>query len=291
MAVKKSSKVVKKKWFKILAPALLKESPVGETLLADHEQLLGKKMTVGLGSITGEPQKQHTHVNLLVKDYIDGVFKTELLGWRILPAAVKKLVRRNRSRIDDSFVVLTKDNKYVRVKPIIITRYKAQRSVQTAVRKRIRTEIAKLFSQKNLKVLVSEILARRLQHGILKRTSKLFPIAIFDIRQFVIVSADKAKKMNVVRFVGEIRKNKPASQSKADSEGKGSEKKKAADAKKGKENKPEDSKTAGSAKKNSVVEGVAESEAPEDVSKTEDGSVAAEVETDASNSNKGVVDA
>jgi len=282
---------VKKKWFKILAPALLKESPVGETLLADPEQLLGKKMTVGLGSITGEPQKQHTHVNLLVKDYVDGVFKTELLGWRILPAAVKKLVRRNRSRIDDSFVVLTKDNKYVRVKPIIITRYKAQRSVQTAVRKRIRTEIAKLFSQKNLKVLVSEILARRLQHGILKRTSKLFPIAIFDIRQFVIVSADKAKKMNVVRFVGEIRKNKPASQSKADSEGKGSEKKKAVDVKKGKENKPEDSKTADSAKKNSVVEGVAGSEAPEDVSKTEDGSVAAEVETDASNSNKGVVDA
>ena len=79
MAVKKSSKLVKKRWYKILAPSLLREATVGETFLADPEQIIGKKMTVSLGSISGEPQKHHTHVNLIIKSYDDGVFKYTLL--------------------------------------------------------------------------------------------------------------------------------------------------------------------------------------------------------------------
>ncbi len=202
MAVKKkATKVVKKKWFKIIAPELLKESQVGETYVSDPEIMLGKKMTVSIGSITGEPQKQHTHASLIINKVTDGILKTELLGWTILPAAVKKLIRRNRTRIDDSFVLLTKDNRYVRIKPILITRSKANGSVKIAVRKMLRLELAKTFHQKDFNILISEILGRRLQQGILKKIGKVFPIAILDIRQLSVVEADKVKKMNLIKFI------------------------------------------------------------------------------------------
>lgn len=206
MAVKKSSKTIKKKWYKILAPALLKEVSAGETFLANSDLLIGKKMTMGLGSLTGEPQKHHTHVNLRVSSYTDGVFRTELLGWKLLPSAVKKMVRRNRSRIDDSFVIMTKDKKYVRVKPLIITRVKANRSVQTALRQKIRVEIAKNFALKDFNIIVGELLGRRFQHTVAKQVSKLFPVTVFDIRQFLLVDEDKARKMNLIRFVAEKKK-------------------------------------------------------------------------------------
>ena len=212
MAVKKSSKAVKKRWFKIVAPAILKESAVGETFLADPEQIINKKMKVSLGTITGEPQKHSIHVNLLVKSYDDGIFKTELLGWRILPAAVKKMIRRNRSKIEDSFVVLAKDGKYIRVKPLIITRTKAQRSVKTALRQKIRTEIAKIFGQRDFKIIAADVLGKRFQHGVARQISKTFPVIIFEIRQLSLVEPDKAKKMNIIKFVGEKKseKSKPA---------------------------------------------------------------------------------
>ena len=208
MAVKKkAAKVVKKKWFKITAPELLKEAQVGETYVSSPEVMLGKKMTVSIGSITGEPQKQHTHANLIINKVDEGILRTELLGWKILPAAVKKLIRRNRTRIDDSFVLLTKDNQYVRLKPILITRSKANGSVKIAVRKMLRLELAKNFHQKDFKILVGEILGRRLQQGILKKIAKVFPVAILDIRQLSVVEAEKVKKMNLIKFIPDNKNN------------------------------------------------------------------------------------
>jgi len=206
MAVKKSGKVVKKRWFNILAPSLLKEAKIGETYISDPEAMIGKKMTVSLGSITGEPQKHNTHINLIIKSFDDGVFKTDLLGWRVLPAAVKKMVRRNRSRIDDSFVIMAKDGQYVRIKPLIVTRTKAQRSAQTSIRQKVRVEVAKVFSERDFKIIAGDILGKRFQHSILRSVAKLFPVQIFEIRQLVLIDAEKAKKLNIVRFVGEKRK-------------------------------------------------------------------------------------
>ncbi len=203
MAVKKSSKIVKKRWVKLVAPTVLREAAIGETFISDPEIMIGKKMNIGLGTITGEPQKQHTHVNLIIRSFEDGIYKTDLRGYRILPAAVKKMVRRNKSRIDDSFVIMTKDKQFVRIKPIAITRNKAQCSVQTAIRKKIRLELAKLFTLKDFSTLVSEFLGRRLQAGIARSLSKIFPVGIFEIRQLTIIDAEKAKKMNIIRFVAE----------------------------------------------------------------------------------------
>jgi small subunit ribosomal protein S3Ae len=207
MAVKKSSKVIKKKWFKIIAPSLLKEAVVGETFLANPEDIIGKKITTSLGNITGENQKQHTHVKLTVNSYQDGLFKTEIQGWKLLPSAMKKFVRRNRSRIDDSFVVITKDKKYVRVKPLIITRTKARRSIQTLIRQKIRAEIAKNFLQKDFNSIAEELLARRFQQGVNKKIAKLFPLTFFDLRNLSIVEEEKAKKMNIIQFIEEKKKD------------------------------------------------------------------------------------
>lgn len=204
MAIKKSTKVVKKRWYKILGPSLLKDAEVGESYLAEPDVLIGKKMTVGLNSLTGEHYRYNTHANLVVSAYDDGVFRTDLVGWRMLPSAVKKMIRRNKSRIDDSFVVLTKDGKYVRVKPLVVTKNKAQNSVKTAILKKVRVEIAKIFSVKEFSVIVGEILGRRFQGQIARKLSKIFPVGIFDIRQLALVDVEKAKKMNIVRFVGEI---------------------------------------------------------------------------------------
>ncbi len=210
MAVKKSSKAVKKKWVKILAPAVLREALVGETFISDPEIMINKKMNVGLGTITGEPQKQHTHVNLIIKSYDDGIYKTDLTGYCILPSAVKKMVRRNRSRIDDSFIVMTKDQKYIRVKPVIITRNKAQCSIQTALRKKARLELAKAFSQKEFNTIVGELLGKRFQYSVARLLSKIFPVGLFEIRQIVLVDTEKAKKMSIVRFVAaKTKENKP----------------------------------------------------------------------------------
>jgi ribosomal protein S3AE len=191
---KTKSKVVKKKWYNIVAPKVFNEAQVGEILLAEPEAAKGRGMRVSLMTILGDPSKQNQAVNLKLTTFSDNKYSTEITGYKLLPAAVKRMIRRNRDKVDDSFVLKTKDGKLARIKPVVVTRGKTTNSVLTAMRKYIRAYLAKYVANVTFDELIRDIIGKRMQIDLAKLLKKFHPIGIFDIRMINLVSPERAKK-------------------------------------------------------------------------------------------------
>lgn len=188
----KGSIVVKKKmWIPVIAPPIFNNAQIGETYLESPDLAIGRKMHVGLNTITGDPQRQNIQINFKIVKKQDNGLVTEVLGYSISPNSMRKMMRRRRSKIVDSFVVKTKDGQTVRIKPFVITRNKTTGSVRSALRRQLRVTIAKRVSELAFSDVIKELVARRFQRGINDRLRKVYPVQICEIKQFSIETSKK----------------------------------------------------------------------------------------------------
>lgn len=189
--------IKKKKWVQIVAPKLFSEQVLGESFVGEVDELMGRSAKVSLMVLTNDPQKQAISVSFKVIGVDNGRAVTELVSYKLLPAAAKKLMRRRRSKIDDSFVIETKDKKVLRVKPMIVTRTRARGAVMAALRMLERAYIAKMVSQMDMDTFVREVVQKKLQQGLGQALRKLCPVGVCEIRQFEIIPAEKVKEFGI----------------------------------------------------------------------------------------------
>jgi small subunit ribosomal protein S3Ae len=185
-----AEKVRKKKWFPVLAPKLFKEHVIGEIPLYDTETLAKRGLTVNMMNLTGDPKSQHINVKLRINEVKEGKGLTEILGYEIMPSSLKRLVRRDRTKIDDSIVVMTNDGKKVRVKPLLITNSVVDSSVSSSIRTRVRNNLARFVTRLTYEKLVEEILTYKLQKFLGNLASKITPIRTSEIRAFELVERE-----------------------------------------------------------------------------------------------------
>ena len=189
--------VKKKKWVAIRAPKLFNEQVIGESFVGEAQELVGRNVTVSLMVLTGDPQKQTVNVSFKITGVKDNAAFCELIGYQVLPSAAKKLMRRQRSKIDDSFIVETSDKKYIRVKPLIVTKGRTTHSVMASMRKLERAYIAKTISKMDFENFVKEVVQKKLQHGLGQLLRLLYPIGACEIRMLELIPAEKIKELGL----------------------------------------------------------------------------------------------
>lgn len=191
--------VVKKKWFRILAPAIFNSVEVGETFLAEPETAIGRCASTSLMAITGDPQRQSTNVRLKITDVKEGVLNTKFFELMITPPALRRLVRRNKEIIDDSIVVKTSDEKIVRIKPLLVTRGKCTGGVMADLRKAGRIFVAKQVAKLTWDELVKQIMTKEFQKSIAAAVKKIYPLQLAEIRMLSLCEGEKLPKPLVVK--------------------------------------------------------------------------------------------
>jgi small subunit ribosomal protein S3Ae len=182
-----SLKVRKKKWFQIVAPRLFREVVVGEVPLYEADQLKGRRLTVNMMNLTGNPKNQGVSIKLKIVDVKDGKGITELLGFESMPSSLKRLVRRGKTKTEDSFVVKTADGKLVRIKPLMVTGSMVTNSVTTALRRIVRNNTARLAQKMTFDRLAEEVITYKLQKHLQSLCSKITPIKNSEIKAFLLV--------------------------------------------------------------------------------------------------------
>ena len=120
---KVKAKVKKKRWYNIVAPSNLNSAEIGETLAAEPDELMGRYVNTNLRNITGNIKQQNINLKLRVIAVKDRTAVTEVIGYKFLQTGIKRFVKRRIDRIDESFIVQTKDNKNIRIKPMLLTRF------------------------------------------------------------------------------------------------------------------------------------------------------------------------
>lgn len=187
MAPKKpvlKQKTKKKKWFPLYAPKLFGSQLIGESHVETSEQLKGKYINTSLATITNDMKKQNITVKLRVNKIVEGRGQTEIIGMSLVQSFVKRLVRRGRSKIDDSFTVKTKDGQLIRIKPIVLTNTTCVASTASQIRLETRRLLKEHVANSGFMNIVQEILMFKLQKSIKEPLQKIHPVRSVDIRVF-----------------------------------------------------------------------------------------------------------
>jgi small subunit ribosomal protein S3Ae len=181
----------KKRWFELIAPKMFKNQTLGETLVAEPDKMMKKPIKVSMMSLTGDMKKQHINIKFEVYNISENKAYTKVVGYEFGPASIKRLVRRRRKRVDDSYICNTKDNIKVRIKPFFVTRAETNKSVMTSMRKLSKTFIEKFAAERKCDDLIYDIIDYRLQRELRKVLAKIYPLRTCEIRNFSIVKQKK----------------------------------------------------------------------------------------------------
>ena len=189
--------IKKKRWVPIKASKLFNEQVMGESFIGEPQELVGRTVTVSLMTLTGDPQKQTTSISFKIVGVEQNAATTEMIGYQLLPSSAKKLMRRNRNKIEDSFIVETADKRLIRIKPMIITRSKTGGGTLAALVKLQRAYLAKTISKMNLEDFVIDVVTKKIQHGLNQLLRRLYPVGVCEIRKMEFIPIEKVKELGL----------------------------------------------------------------------------------------------
>jgi small subunit ribosomal protein S3Ae len=191
MAIKSAGlKVKAKTWFKIFAPKSFNNEVIGESLLTSSENLMGKYICVNLSLITGDMKKQGTVIKFKVTSIRPEGGNTEVVGYEIQPATLRRFMRRAIKDIANSFECMTADNVRVRIKPIAFVSNRVKGSISTLLSRTIKFLVIKEVKSKNYVDLFNEIIMGKLQREIRERLNKIYSVRIFEIKALLKVEGE-----------------------------------------------------------------------------------------------------
>jgi small subunit ribosomal protein S3Ae len=178
----------KKRWYQLIAPKTFRETVLGETPALEPQLLMGREAKLSLTSVTNDMKKQNISVSFVVQKVQGEKAFTELKSYELAPSFIKRLVRRGRDRIDDTYKIETLDKVKVTIKPFMITSTNVKSSIITLLRKTAATELKRKFENLNYNELVSLLVFGRIHEEVYRMLKRIYPIKNFEIRSMDVLS-------------------------------------------------------------------------------------------------------
>ena len=189
-ARKQRDKWKAKRWYTIRAP----RTPwsfrvIGETLAEEPSQLIGRNYEVIQNELDGDFSKMHVKVVFKVTDVLGNDAVTEFVGHELLKDHVRRQVRRDRGKIDDTIDVVTEDGFYVRFKPLMISRARIKSSQKQQMRTIARDIILTTGATSTWFKLQAATLDGTLESKIKEAVSKIQPVRTVVIRRTQLIQS------------------------------------------------------------------------------------------------------
>lgn len=172
----------KKKWYTVIAPKEMNNVVIGETLAAEAGLLVGRGFNVNLMTITNDMKKQNMMARFKVTSVKESIAETDFVALSLSTAHVRRLNKRARDKVEDSFKCKTKDGKTVTIKPLILIRNKMQRTALTSLRMTAREAIAKIAENSTFMDLSLSIINGDVQRQLKQPLKKVYPVMMAEIR-------------------------------------------------------------------------------------------------------------
>ena len=184
MATQTKKDKSKKKWFTVIAPKEFSKIEIGEIYAYNIEDTLNKILKLNLMTLTKDPKKQNIRVSVKITETKGNQASTTFCSYELQPAYIKKLKKKAKSKIDDSFIVTSKDGIKIRIKPLLFTRAKTNNSLLTAIRNNTRETLKNKFAEMSCSAIVESLLNFSLQKDLKIINNKIYPIQNAVIKAF-----------------------------------------------------------------------------------------------------------
>ena len=190
-------KLKKKQWYQIVAPKQFENAVIGETMVAEPQAMLGKRLSHSLMNLTNDVKRQNVNIHFKVVEIEGDKGKTSIIGYQIIPSSVKRFVRRNSEKMDLSFTCETADNVFLRVKPLVITKADVKGSIAAKMRNSIVQFLIKAIKKMTYDEFLNELISHKLQSQIRENFNKVYPLKVCEIRYAGIEEREKPQEVVV----------------------------------------------------------------------------------------------
>ncbi len=176
-ARKQKDKWKAKRWYSIRAP----RNPwsfkvIGETLAEDDARVIGRHYEVMQNELDGDFSKMHVKIQFRVTEVVSQDALTEFVGYDLMKDHVRRLVRRERGKIDDTVDLVSKDGYYLRFKPLIISRGRIKASQKQQMRTFARNVILNVGAKSTWIELQKSLFDGTLENEMKEEVSKIQPV-------------------------------------------------------------------------------------------------------------------
>ena len=179
-----------KRWYSIRAP----RNPwsfkvIGETMAEEEEMLIGRHYEILQYELDGDFSKMNVKVQFRINEVIGSDALTEYIGHELLKDHIRRQVRRDRGKIDDTIDMVTKDGYYIRVKPMMISRNRIKASQKQEMRAQARDIIIKFGATNTWIEMQKASLDGTLETQIREAVSKIQPVRDVMIRRTQLIQS------------------------------------------------------------------------------------------------------
>lgn len=170
-------------WYSVFASSEFDKVEIGESFVSNINNLKGKKVEVDLNTLLGDVKKQNVKVVFLVNEVRDSGAYCELVGYKLGSGFIKKINNVAKSKIEDSFVLSSKDGIKFRIKPLIVTMNKIHRRVLGKIRQKSKDLLIEMVGKKKFSEFVLGLVSSKVQRELKRRLSKIYPLNVFEIKK------------------------------------------------------------------------------------------------------------
>ena len=193
------TKLKKKQWYQIIAPKQFNNIVIGETLVYEPNQMMGKILSQSLMNLTNDSKKQNIRIHFKVVEVEGDNAKTSIIGYNIIQSSVKRFVRRDSEKMDISFTCETADNIFLRIKPLIVTKADVKGSVAAKLRHSVINFLVKTVKKMKYDEIINDLIQHKMQDTIKSNLNKIYPLKVCEIRYAGIEEREKKEKQQEVK--------------------------------------------------------------------------------------------
>ncbi len=172
----------KKKWIPIFAGKDFNNQQIGETYVEEAEQSIGRNVEANLMMLTRDPKKQNFNVVFRITEVRNNQAFVELEGYNMQTSQLKRITKKGRNKVDDSFVYKTKDDLKIVIKPIMLTKALTYKTTLKSIRKRSREIINEYVKNKAFQDIMNDIIDNNFQREIKNGIKIVYPVTSLIIK-------------------------------------------------------------------------------------------------------------
>jgi len=217
------AKVLKKHWYPLIAPKLFRNVILGETLVYEPQQMIGKSIKQNLMNLISDVKRQNVNIIFEVVKVENNKAYTNFVGYAMVQSSVKRMVRRNISKIDMSFTCATSDKKNIRIKPFIVTRLSTSGSVAAKIRKNAHEFLTKYINDISFDNFTNDLISHKMQDALRYHLKKIYPVRVCEIRS---MQVEKLHKPETEKKAKTVKKELKSEKTEEEKVSKNSEKQK-----------------------------------------------------------------
>jgi small subunit ribosomal protein S3Ae len=173
----------KKKWTSLLAPKTFGGGEIGESLIIDSQELIGRRVISSLSSFN---RGRNTSIKVIFegKEIVEGACVCEPKGYYILNSFARRIVKKGKTKVFQSLKLKTKDNVDVVIKIVLVTRKKISRGTATSLREALSKFLSESVKKGTFESNLDSIINYSFQKKIKENMKKVYPVGSLEIVLF-----------------------------------------------------------------------------------------------------------